>query len=81
MANDERKSDLNMAMMNGIILGAIGVLVLITPLATSISGTGLVMDLVAGGTLTLGGLVSYLRGRSRSRAASSPDVSSDQPNP
>jgi hypothetical protein len=69
MANGERKIEMNMSMMNGIILSLIGVLVLITPLATPISGTGLVMDIVAGASLTIGGLVSYLFGRRRARAA------------
>lgn len=41
----------NMLLVNGIILGIIGVLTLLTPLVTSVPGDRLAYDLVAGGAL------------------------------
>ena len=62
MAEDGRKYDLKIAIPNGIILGLIGVLVLITPMTVEVRGRGLTMDLVAGAVLVVGGAVSLLWG-------------------
>jgi len=65
MKNKDSKLTLNMAVPNGIILALIGVLVLITPLATEIRGDRLAMDLVAGGALVIGGGISLAWGLTR----------------
>ena len=69
MGGDGHRYELNMAVPNGIILGLIGLLVLITPLATELSTRALVMDLIAGGVLVIGGLASFVWGWRRKRSA------------
>ncbi len=65
MKEKDSNFTLNMAVPNGIILALIGVLVLITPLATEIRGDRLTMDLVAGAALVIGGGVSLVLGLKR----------------
>jgi len=67
MEENESKYKLNMAVPNGIILGLIGLLVVVTPLTTSVSGNHLIMDLVAGTVLIVGGSVSLVLGLRRRR--------------
>jgi len=55
------------ALPNGIILALIGVLVLLTPLFEAVPRSKLVMDLVAGGIMVVGGILSALWGLRRRR--------------
>lgn len=69
MEDKQAKPGLNMAIMNGVILGLIGLLVLITPLAEPLGPVELAMDLVAGGLLLAGGTGSLTWGVLRMRRA------------
>jgi len=64
--NEEQKLELHMGIPNGVILTLIGILVLITPLFKEIPADKQLMNLIAGGVLTLGGLVSFVFGIRRS---------------
>ncbi len=55
------------AIPNGIILALIGVLVLLTPLFEAVPRSKLAMDLVAGGIMVAGGLLSAMWGLWRKR--------------
>ena len=65
--NKPAKRQLTMPAVNGIILSLIGLLVLITPLATEVPRSQLLMDVIAGAMLVVGGTVSILWGLARSR--------------
>ena len=56
---------LNMSVPNGIILGLIGLLVLLTPLTTDVPEHQLPMDLIAGSVLIIGGMTSLAWGLRR----------------
>lgn len=56
------KNPMSTLVPNGIILGLIGVLILLTPLTTEVAGLQLAMDLVAGGVLLVGGMISLMYG-------------------
>jgi len=58
----EHKFDLNIAIPNGIILTAIGILVLLTPFFTDLTPVNLMIDVIAGILLTAGGGISLLLG-------------------
>jgi hypothetical protein len=62
MTDDQSRTRLGMAVLNGIILGLIGILIVITPLTTDIPKNQLGMDLVAGSILILGGAASLVWG-------------------
>ena len=64
MANEKNKR-LNMNVINGIVLSVIGILVMITPLATEIAPEKVKIDIIAGGVLFVGGAVSILYGLKR----------------
>ena len=57
------------AVPNGIILALIGILVLLTPLVEEVPRSKLAMNLVAGGVMTVGGMLSLLWGLKRARRA------------
>ena len=71
---EETKSEykLEMGVLNGLILGLIGLLVLITPLATSMSTEQIKVDMIAGGVLLTGGLVSLFWGLRRRKTRQRP---------
>ena len=52
----------------GIILALIGLMVLLTPLVTEVTGKELVIDLAAGSVLLIVGLVSLLMGLKQLKA-------------
>ena len=60
--DDKSTYKLNMALPNGIILGLIGLLVLLTPLTTEVPEHQLLMDVIAGAVLFTGGMVSLIKG-------------------
>ena len=62
MQQEQSKGKMNMGVLNGIILGLIGLLVLVTPLTTEVPQNQLKIDIIAGAVLLLGGLVSLLWG-------------------
>ena len=62
MKENNSKYKLNMGVPNGIILGLIGLLVLLTPLTIEIERSQIKIDIIAGGILLAGGLVSLLWG-------------------
>jgi hypothetical protein len=66
---DEDKLALHMGIPNGVILTLIGILVLITPLVKAIPDDKLMMNWIAGGVLTLGGIASFIFGLKRSGRA------------
>ena len=57
------------AVPNGIILALIGILVLLTPLVEEVPRSKLAMNTVAGGVMTVGGILSLLWGLKRARRA------------
>jgi hypothetical protein len=59
---NEGKNPMSTLVPNGIILALIGVLLLLTPLTTKIPEHQLPMDLIAGGVLLVGGLLSLVLG-------------------
>lgn len=63
--------ELRIEIPNGVILTLIGILILLTPLFTPMTTGGLAMDLIAGGVLTLTGLVSLILGIVRTRTKDS----------
>ncbi len=67
MAQEDSGYRMPIAVPNGIILALIGALVLITPLVEDVPRSKLTMNLVAGGIMTAGGLLSLLWGLARSR--------------
>ena len=70
---------LNMAVPNGIILGIIGALVLITPLAAEgMERHQVVLDLIAGGILLVGGVGSLVYGLRTSRGMALKSVNNDR---
>jgi len=62
MDGKESKNPMSLLVPNGIILGLIGLLVLLTPLTTEVAGHDLVMDMIAGGVLMVGGMLSLAWG-------------------
>ena len=67
MAVDPSPYKLSMGIPNGIILALLGILVLVTPLAREIPPHQVPLDIIAGGALLAGGIVSFLWGlRARS---------------
>lgn len=60
--DDESPFKLNMGVPNGIILGLIGLLVLLTPLTTEVTEHQLLMDVIAGVVLITGGIMSLIKG-------------------
>ncbi len=58
----EHKFDLNIAIPNGIILTAMGILVLLTPIFTNLTPMNLLIDVIAGILLTGGGGLSLFLG-------------------
>jgi hypothetical protein len=64
MSDNDSKYRLSVGIPNGIVLTLIGVLVLLTPLTTALSAGQLRIDLIAGATMVLGGLVSLIWGLS-----------------
>jgi hypothetical protein len=67
MTDKTQERKLTMAIPNGIILALIGVLVLLTLLTSEFSREGFWMNVVAGGVLVVGGLVSLVLGLRRMR--------------
>lgn len=65
MPQTESQYRMPIAVPNGIILALIGALVLATPLFEPVPPSKLVMNLLAGGTMILGGLASLLWGLKR----------------
>jgi uncharacterized membrane protein HdeD (DUF308 family) len=65
MTEGQSGNRLSMAVPNGIILGLIGILILITPLATPVPEDKVAMDLIAGLLLICGGAVSLILGLRR----------------
>jgi hypothetical protein len=59
---EKAKSKINLAIPNGIILGLIGLLVLLTPWAVEVPENQLYIDYIAGIILFLGGLISLILG-------------------
>jgi uncharacterized membrane protein HdeD (DUF308 family) len=57
------------AVPNGIILALIGILVLLTPLVEEVPRSKLAMNLIAGGVMTVGGILSLLWGFKQARRA------------
>ena len=54
-----------MNVINGFVLSVIGILVMITPLATEIAPEKVKIDIIAGGALIVGGIASLLWGLKR----------------
>ena len=65
MSDPRPKSEIGMAVPNGIILALIGVLVLLTPLVSEMSPDQRSMDWVAGTLLVVGGVGSLVWGLTR----------------
>jgi len=57
---DNNKQNLSMILINGLILGIIGVLILITPLVADIPPDKVFLDIIAGGVLLIVGLVCLI---------------------
>ena len=62
MVKEKTNNQLNMNVINGVVLAIIGILVMITPLATEIAPEMVKIDLIAGGALFAGGVASILWG-------------------
>ncbi|MCL5270324.1 MAG: DUF308 domain-containing protein [bacterium] len=62
MTEKSRSGSRRMTIPNGIMLLAMGVLVLITPWATAIPPHQLALDYIAGGIMAVGGLASIVFG-------------------
>ena len=62
MTEEQIKSKVGLAIPNGIILGLIGLLVLLTPWAAKVPRDQSHVDYIAGAILLLGGLISLLLG-------------------
>jgi len=62
MAKEQNETKLRLAIPNGIILGLIGLLVLLTPWAADVPKDRLFVDYIAGIILVLGGLISVIFG-------------------
>ncbi len=58
MSEGDQRYSLNVGIPNGLILIAIAVLVLLTPLTTRMTPAQVRMDLLAGGLMLAGGTVS-----------------------
>ncbi len=61
----QKNKPLNMNVINGFVLSVIGILVMITPLATEIAPEKVKIDIIAGGALIVGGIASLLWGLKR----------------
>jgi len=74
MSEGDQRYSLNVGIPNGLILIAIAVLVLLTPLTTAMTPAQARIDLLAGGLMLAGGVVSLgwglLSRRRRSRGRS-----------
>ena len=57
---DNNKQNLSMILINGLILGIIGALILITPLVADIPPDRIFLDIIAGGVLLVVGLVCLI---------------------
>jgi len=57
---DNNKQNLSMILINGLILGIIGALILITPLVADIPPDRVFLDIIAGGVLLVVGLVCLI---------------------
>ncbi len=69
MQQESSEYRMPIAVPNGIILALIGILVLLTPLVEEVPPSKLTIDLVAGGVMTVGGMLSLLWGLRRARRA------------
>ena len=65
MSQEEPKREVKLVIPSGLILGPIGLLVLITPLAAEVPAHQLGMNLVAGGVLLAAGLICLALGLRR----------------
>jgi len=57
---DNNKQNLSMILINGLILGIIGALILITPLVADIPPDRIFLDIIAGSVLLVVGLVCLI---------------------
>ena len=53
---DNDKSNISMILINGLILGIIGILILITPIVADVPSDKKFLDIIAGGVLLVIGL-------------------------
>ena len=54
---NNNKSNVSMILINGLILGIVGVLILITPFVVDIPSDKICLDMIAGGVLLVVGLI------------------------
>jgi len=57
---DNNKQNFSMILINGLILGVIGALILITPLVAKVPRDKVFLDIIAGGVLLVVGLVCLI---------------------
>ena len=60
MTDNKDKNNLSMIFINGLILGVIGILILITPLVTEIPKEKIKLDIIAGAVLLAVGIICLI---------------------
>jgi hypothetical protein len=65
MKENSKEPRIAMATINGVIMGLIGFLMLITPLVAEVAADKIKIDIIAGGVLLAGGFVSLILGLRR----------------
>lgn len=68
---------LPIAIPNGIILGIIGLLVMLTPLVEHVEDTKVAMDLISGGCMLAGGILSLVWGLRKRRSSATAPAGTD----